>query len=108
MHPLPPRLARVHRNSVRPVTERDDVPPPRRAVPAGIGYLHARLAADMQARIEAGEWTYGAKLPGREELAEEYGVADRTVRPAMRTLQARGYVTILPSKGVYVTWRVHG
>jgi GntR family transcriptional regulator len=83
----------------------DDEPP--RQLPAAIAYVYMRLADDMDRRIRAGEWPSGARLPGREDVAAEYGVSDQSVRSAWRVLEERGLVRVLPSKGVYVTWAGH-
>jgi GntR family transcriptional regulator len=68
----------------------DDVPP--RPLPGGIGYVFMQLADDLAARIRAGEFRPGSRLPGRARLAAEYGVAEMTVRRAVEELEARGLV----------------
>jgi DNA-binding GntR family transcriptional regulator len=85
--------------------EDDDEAP--RAVSRGAAYAYRQVADDIAARVRAGEWPFDARLPGREELAAEYGVAERTVRRAMQVLEAEGIVVVVPAKGVYVTWAVH-
>ncbi len=65
----------------------DDVPP--RPLPGGIGYVFMQLADDLEARIRAGEFPPGSRLPGRGRLAAEYGVAEMTVRRAVEELEAR-------------------
>lgn len=85
------------------MSEDDEAPP--RQLPPGIGYIWQRLADDMKRRIEAGEWSYGDRLPSRDDLALEYGVGERTVRRALRELP--GHVEVLPAKGAYVTWGGH-
>jgi DNA-binding GntR family transcriptional regulator len=88
------------------VTEDDDRAP--RAVSRGAALAYRQVADSVGGRIRAGEWPYDARLPGRDELAAEYGVADRTVRRAMQELEKAGLVTVVPAKGVYVTWTGHG
>jgi len=68
----------------------DDVP--SRSLPGGIGYVYEQLTDDLQARIRAGEFPPGSRLPGRTRLAAEYGVAEMTVRRAVEELEARGLV----------------
>lgn len=87
------------------MTDSDDAPP--RPLPGGIEYVYTRLAADIERRIRAGEWAAGDRLPSREEIAADYGVAERTVRRALRELQAAGLVTVMPARGAYVTWAGH-
>jgi DNA-binding GntR family transcriptional regulator len=83
----------------------DDEAP--RAVSRGAAYAYRQVADGIAERIRSGEWPHDARLPGREDLAAEYGVAERTVRRAMRELEKDGMVTVVPAKGVYVTWPVH-
>lgn len=73
----------------------------------GPAYVYAQLADDIERRIRAGEWARDEKLPGRERLADEYRVADRTVRRAMQELEERGLVVVVPDKGTFVVWPVH-
>lgn len=85
----------------------DDDAEPHRAVTGGPAYVYVQVADDIGRRIRAGEWARDERLPGRERLAEQYGVADRTVRRAMEELEARGMVTVVPDKGTFVIWPVH-
>lgn len=85
------------------MSDSDDAPP--RPLPGGIGYVYIQVADDIEARIAAGEWPAEGRLPPRQDFAAEYGVAEMTVRSAMRELARRGLVEILPSKGAYVTRR---
>lgn len=87
------------------MTQPDDRPP--RPLPGGIGYVYVHVADDIAARIAAGEWPGEGRLPPRQDLAVQYGVAEMTVRRAMKELVARGLVEILPSKGAYVSGRGH-
>lgn len=88
------------------MTEEEDAPP--RQLPPGIGYIWERLAAEVERRIKTGDWSYGDRLPAREDLAAEYGVGERTVRRALRELGKAGLVEVLPSKGAFVSWAGHG
>ncbi len=64
----------------------------------------ADQAADaLFARIRAGEWTLGAKLPGETTLAPQLGVGRSTVREAIRQLAGRGVLDSRQGSGVYVT-----
>lgn len=55
-----------------------------------------RIAADIERRIEAGEWFPGDKLPSRVELGKRFGVNEQTIRLAVILLQKRG---VLESQG---------
>lgn len=64
----------------------------------------ADQAADvLLARIRAGEWNLGAKLPGETTLGPQLGVGRSTVREAIRQLAGRGVVTSRQGAGVFVT-----
>jgi GntR family transcriptional regulator len=69
------------------------------------GYIWQAVADHIAARIEAGDLTPGARLPGERDLAAEYGVALMTARRALKDLRERGLVRTLPSKGTFVTRR---
>lgn len=79
-----------------------DGTPPRRPLAGGIGYVYVQLADDLQARIADGEFPAGTRLPGRERLAEEYGVGELTVRRALRELAGRGAVAVAHTRGALV------
>jgi GntR family transcriptional regulator len=51
-----------------------------------------QIAADLRARIDAGEYAAGERLPARRELVERYGAADRTVSRALQQLRDDGYL----------------
>ena len=68
-------------------------------------YRYVEIADDIQARIHRGELPLGARLPGEQDLADEYSVATHTARRAVRLLRERGLVATLPSKGTYVVAR---
>ena len=73
----------------------------------GPQYIYVRAADRIEADIRRGEWAFGAKLPGRRRLAQRYGVAELTIRSALRVLERRGLVRVLPSSGTWVTWPGH-
>lgn len=62
---------------------------------------HPNIANELQDRIINGE--YESKLPGINVLAEEYGVNNRTMIKAIETLENKGCVKRIPSKGTFVT-----
>lgn len=64
----------------------------------------ADQAADvLLARVRAGEWALGARLPGETTLAQQLGVGRSTVREAIRQLAGRGVLDSRQGSGVYVT-----
>ena len=52
-----------------------------------------QIADDLRARIEAGEFAEGVKLPSIRDLATEYGVAQMTANGALQQLRSEGRVT---------------
>lgn len=60
-------------------------------------------AAQLEARIAAGEWPIGARLPTETELMVELGIGRSTVREAVRTLVRVGLVQVRQGDGTYVT-----
>lgn len=100
-HPIGPRRIRLASPGMT------DVPPPRQ-LPGGIDYVYARLADDIAERIRSGEFLPGTRLPGRGPLAAEYGVAELTVRRAVRELEGRGLVLRAGAKGALVIGHIEG
>lgn len=64
--------------------------------------LPAQAAEQLEARIGAGEWAVGARLPGETVLARELGVARSTIREALRLLAAGGLVESRQGAGSFV------
>src|SRR3954468_4997775 len=63
----------------------------------------ADQAADLlYARIRAGEWALGQKLPGETTLAPQLGVGRSTIREAIRQLAGRGVLATRQGAGVFV------
>lgn len=63
---------------------------------------YQRIADDLKAAIEAGEYAPGARLPGENALAAQYGVATLTARQALRTLADQGLVEPRKGAGFFV------
>jgi DNA-binding FadR family transcriptional regulator len=64
----------------------------------------AEQAVDViLARIGAGEWPLGHKLPGETTLATTLGVGRSTVREAIRELSGKGVLESRQGSGVFVT-----
>lgn len=67
-----------------------------------VTYEYVRIADQLAAEIAAGRIPLGARLPGEQELAEQYGVSVSTSRRVRRELTRRGLVRALPAKGTFV------
>lgn len=57
----------------------------------------------LQARIKAGEYAVGSRLPSERELAEEYMVSRMTARRALQSLAQEGFTYSRVGKGTYVS-----
>jgi len=62
-----------------------------------------RVAAELERRILSGELATGTRLPTETELCEILGVSRSVVRDAIRSLVARGLVTVRQGHGMTVT-----
>lgn len=65
-------------------------------------YLWANVAAHVELRIAAGDLNPGDRLPGEDDMAEEYAVSLGTARRALKDLRDRGVIITLPGKGSFV------
>jgi GntR family transcriptional regulator len=63
---------------------------------------YEQVAADLRARIMAGDLAPGTKLPSTVHLVAEFGVSNTTVQKALAVLKGEGYLTSRQGKGVYV------
>ncbi|MEU0391026.1 GntR family transcriptional regulator [Streptomyces chartreusis] len=63
---------------------------------------YRRIADDLRAKIDAGEFGPGDRLPGENPLAAEYGVAGMTARQALNALKKEGLVDSRKGAGFYV------
>ncbi|GIJ28111.1 hypothetical protein Vqi01_32730 [Micromonospora qiuiae] len=63
---------------------------------------YADIAADIAARIAAGEYEPGSKLPSYSELADLYSVSVSTAARSVALLRDRGVVVGAPGRGVFV------
>jgi GntR family transcriptional regulator len=60
------------------------------------------VADALRARIHAGEWEIGERLPSRARLAEEYGLGRNVVQRAMDRLITEGLLEGRAGSGTYV------
>jgi DNA-binding GntR family transcriptional regulator len=65
-------------------------------------YEWQRVVRAINADIDSGRIPPGAALPSILRLAQQYGVADHTVRRALRELREQGRIETLPHKGSFV------
>ncbi len=63
---------------------------------------YLEVADSLRARIKAGEWAVGEKLPSRARLAEEYGVGRNVTQRAMDRLIVEGLLEGRAGSGTYV------
>jgi len=63
---------------------------------------YQRIAAELRAAIEVGEYGPGDRLPGENDLMAVHGVARMTARQALGVLQAEGIVEARKGAGVFV------
>jgi DNA-binding GntR family transcriptional regulator len=67
--------------------------------------VHSRyldIAAQIRARIKAGEWDPGTKLPRLDDFAAEYKANRDTIGRAIGVLESEGYVWAVQGRGVIV------
>lgn len=64
--------------------------------------LFSRVAEQVERFIASNGLAPGDRLPGERELCVLLGVSRTSVREALRSLQARGVVTVRHGKGVFV------
>ena len=60
---------------------------------------YRRIAADLIAAIEAGEYPPGSQLPGESQLAEQFQASRNTIRSALGELDGRGLIEVVHGKG---------
>ncbi|MEU8119771.1 GntR family transcriptional regulator [Spirillospora sp. NPDC049024] len=60
------------------------------------------MAAEVRARIMAGDLVAGTQLPSTAHLVTEFGVSNTTVQKALAVLKVEGYLTSRQGKGVFV------
>lgn len=63
---------------------------------------YRRIAADLRAAIERGDYLPGHQLPSGSALMKQYSVARQTVQNVFDALRAEGLVTTQPGAGVFV------
>jgi GntR family histidine utilization transcriptional repressor len=64
--------------------------------------LYERVKHHLLARISAGEWRDGARLPSEHELMDLFGASRMTVHRAMREMSAAGLLRRVQGVGTFV------
>ena len=68
----------------------------------GTNSLRERVYRHLEAALREGQLHHGTCLD-QDRLCEELGVSRTPLRDALLRLEAEGFVTIQPRKGVYIT-----
>jgi DNA-binding GntR family transcriptional regulator len=66
---------------------------------------YAQVIAEVQRRIESGEYPPGSLLPSEHQLSGEFGIARPTVVRALRELRQAGWIETQQGKGSFVRGR---
>jgi GntR family transcriptional regulator len=67
--------------------------------------LASAVRDEIRARIEAGSWRPGHRLPPEPALASSLGVSRSTLREGLKLLSEDGWLSRAPGSGTYVTYR---
>lgn len=67
------------------------------------GTAYVKVADALRARIRAGEWPAGAKLPSRSRFALEYGVGQSVTQRALELLVIEGLLEGRAGSGTYLS-----
>jgi GntR family transcriptional regulator len=66
---------------------------------------YAQVIAELQRRIESGEYPPGSLIPSEHQLSAEFGTARPTVVRALRVLRQEGWIETQQGKGSFVRGR---
>jgi GntR family transcriptional repressor for pyruvate dehydrogenase complex len=64
--------------------------------------VHASVAETIKARIAAGDWAVGQRLPSISQLAQQLSVGTGSVREAVKVLASLGIIRIEHGRGMFV------
>ena len=67
--------------------------------------VYEQIVNQYKKYIELNVYRYEEKLPTCRDLAKQLGVNPNTVSKAYTKLEELGYITAIPKKGVYVTYK---
>src|ERR1019366_6595889 len=62
---------------------------------------YAQVIAELQRRIESGEYPPGALMPSEHQLSGEFGIARPTVVRALRVLRQEGWIETQRGRGSF-------
>ena len=66
---------------------------------------HRQIADEIAARVRAGEWKPGERVPTTDEFADEYGVSEATAYRALSLLIYSGLLRGESGRGRFVAER---
>ena len=66
---------------------------------------YAQVIAELQRRIESGEYPPGSLMPSEHQLSGEFAIARPTVVRALRVLRQEGWIETQQGKGSFVRGR---
>lgn len=64
--------------------------------------IYVRVADNLRAKMDAGEFAVGSYLPGELELSKAFGLSRGTIRKALDILAAEGRISRQPGRGTVV------
>jgi GntR family transcriptional repressor for pyruvate dehydrogenase complex len=64
--------------------------------------VYTSVAEEIKARIAAGDWVLGQRLPSISQLAQTLGVGTGSVREAVKVLASLGIIRIEHGRGMFV------
>ncbi|MEO0408385.1 MAG: GntR family transcriptional regulator [Cyanobacteria bacterium P01_A01_bin.135] len=67
--------------------------------------LHIAISEKLRAKIEAGQYEPGERLPSEFDLGAAFGVSRTTIRRAIANLTQQGLVTTQRGRGIFVSGR---
>jgi DNA-binding GntR family transcriptional regulator len=76
-------------------------------VPKQPEYPTDRVARELRARVESGEWAPGAQIPSVGDLADHHSASRTTISKAVQRLVDAGVLVVLPNYGTFVAEREH-
>lgn len=71
--------------------------------PSSPVYVYVQVADAIEADVRSGRLPVGARLPGEQDLAAQYGIAKGTASRVARELRDRGLAITVPNKGTFIT-----
>jgi GntR family transcriptional repressor for pyruvate dehydrogenase complex len=63
--------------------------------------VYTSVAEEIKARIAAGDWAVGQRLPSISQLAQEFGVGTGSIREAVKVRASQGVVRIKHGRGMF-------